>query len=144
MGILYHEIEIGSPDGTRFETLEAMVDTGASYTVVPSDVLRTLGIRAHRRMGFRLADGTRIEKDVGSAIIRVLGQQETSMVVFGEPGGPVLLGAVALETFALAVDPLGQRLISVDGLLLDSSLSSKSRIPTDPEQRSEEANRARA
>lgn len=101
-----------------------MVDTGASYTVVPSSVLEDLGIRPHRRMGFRLADGARIEKDVGAAMVRVMGQQETSMVVFGPDDGPVLLGAVALETFALAVDPLGQRLISVDGLLLDFSLLS--------------------
>ena len=124
MGILYQEIEIGDPTGTRFQALEAMVDTGASYTVVPSSVLEDLGIRPHRRMGFRLADGARIEKDVGAAMVRVMGQQETSMVVFGPDDGPVLLGAVALETFALAVDPLGQRLISVDGLLLDFSLLS--------------------
>jgi clan AA aspartic protease len=124
LGILCQEIEIGDPTGTRFQALEAMVDTGASYTVVPSSVLEDLGICPHRRMGFRLADGTRIEKDVGAAMVRVMGQQETSMVVSGPDDGPVLLGAVALETFALAVDPLGQRLISVDGLLLDFSLLS--------------------
>lgn len=122
MGILHQEIEIGDPAGTRFEAMEAMVDTEASYTVVPSNILTRLGIRPHRRMAFRLADHTRIERDVGAATIRVMGQQATSLVVFGANDGPTLLGVVALETLALAVDPVGQRLIPVDGLMLGLSL----------------------
>lgn len=122
MGILYQEIEIGDPAGIRFQALEAVVDTGASYTVVPTSVLTDLGIQPHRRMGFRLADGTRVERDVGAATIRVMGQQETNLVVFGSDDGTVLLGVVALETLALAVDPLGQRLVPTDGLLTKSSL----------------------
>jgi hypothetical protein len=38
-------------------------------------------------------------------------------VVFGEPGGPVLLGASSLEVFHLSVDPIRKRLVPVQGLL---------------------------
>ena len=123
MGILRQQIEIGDTAGTRFQSIEAVVDTGASYTVVPSSILTELGIRPHKRMGFRLADESRVEKDVGEAVIRVQGIQATSIVVFADEGGPILLGVVALETLGLAVDPLGQRLIPTDGLLVGLRLS---------------------
>ena len=35
------------------------------------------------------------------------------------PDGPPLLGAVALESLFLAVDPVGKRLIPVEGLLVN-------------------------
>jgi len=38
-------------------------------------------------------------------------------VVFGEDGGPLLLGAVTLEEFGLGVDPVARKLVPVPGLL---------------------------
>ena len=32
MGTFSVELEIGDPDGLRFETVEAMADSGATYT----------------------------------------------------------------------------------------------------------------
>ena len=40
-----------------------------------------------------------------------------TVVVFGDDGGPTLLGAVTLEKLGLGVDPLGQKLSEVPGLL---------------------------
>ena len=34
MGVFQVEIEIGDPNGMRFESVEAMVDSGASYTMI--------------------------------------------------------------------------------------------------------------
>jgi hypothetical protein len=75
-------------------------------------------------MRFRLADDSTVERDIGETILRVLGIQRTNVVVFGADDGPVLLGVVALETLALAVDLVGQRLIPVDGLMMDFNPSS--------------------
>ena len=33
-------IEIGDPRGERYEEVEALIDTGATYTVVPASRLR--------------------------------------------------------------------------------------------------------
>ena len=40
-----------------------------------------------------------------------------TLVVFGEDGVDPLLGAVTLEEFLLAPDPIRQRLIPIPGLL---------------------------
>jgi NADH:ubiquinone oxidoreductase subunit E/predicted aspartyl protease len=109
-------IEIGSMDGGRWERFEALVDTGSSYTAIPRDVLSRLGVRPRFRRRFRTADERVIEREVGSALARLDGQEVPTLVVFAEEGGQPLLGAVTLEEFGLGVDPLGQRLIPVEGL----------------------------
>ena len=43
MGTFRASIEVGDSDGEKYETIEAMVDTGSTYTWVPSDVLARLG-----------------------------------------------------------------------------------------------------
>ena len=35
MGVFRVEMEIGDPQGERYESVEAMVDSGASYTMIP-------------------------------------------------------------------------------------------------------------
>ena len=44
MGTFSVPIEIGNPEGTRFEPVTALVDTGASYTSIAATVLRELGV----------------------------------------------------------------------------------------------------
>ncbi len=48
-------------DSQRFEALDALADTGASYTVIPASLLRGLGIAPQERIEFELADGRIIE-----------------------------------------------------------------------------------
>jgi predicted aspartyl protease len=48
-------------DGTEPPSLDALVDTGAGYTVVPRAVFETLGCAPHRVQRVRLADG-RVEE----------------------------------------------------------------------------------
>ena len=44
MGVFRVPIEIGAPSGSEFETVDAVVDTGATYTMLPGSVLTRLGI----------------------------------------------------------------------------------------------------
>ncbi len=118
MGTFRVSIEVGDPAGQRYETVEALVDTGATYTTLPAPFLHGLGIVPHARDTFVLADGRRVERDIGRAWIRVDGRTEFTLVVFGEPGTPPLLGAYALEGLRLAADPVARRLTPVPGLLL--------------------------
>ena len=57
MGTLSLPIEIGNPEGTHYETIRALVDTGASYTTVPAPSLRDMGVSVHDQLTFILADG---------------------------------------------------------------------------------------
>jgi clan AA aspartic protease len=118
MGTFSLTIEIGDPQGQRFEAMNALVDTGATYTVVPASFLRRLGVTPHVRGTFALGDGRSIEMDIGRTWVRVNGQSEITLVVFGDEGVEPLLGAYTLEGLRLAADPLGPRLIPVPGRLM--------------------------
>ena len=65
MGTFQVAIEVGDPDGQRYETVEALVDSGATYTTMPASLLSRLGVSPHSKRTFVLADGTRIERDFG-------------------------------------------------------------------------------
>ncbi len=117
MGALRVELEIGDPNGLRYETVEALVDSGASYTMIPASLLRDLGVTPLRRASFELADGNRIELEVGQTWIQLEGKHGISLVVFAEEGSKPLLGAVTLEILQLGIDPVGMRLVPVDALL---------------------------
>lgn len=118
MGTFRVSIEVGDPLGQRYETVEVLVDTGATYATLPAPLLHGLGVVPHARDTFVLADGRRVERDIGRTWIRVDGRTELTLVVFGEPGSQPLLGAYALEGLRLAADPVGRRLTPVPGLLL--------------------------
>jgi len=53
-------IEIADGSGQGFERVEAMVDTGATYTWVPASVLQRLGHQPEEQWEFELADGRKI------------------------------------------------------------------------------------
>ena len=89
----------------------ALVDTGAELTWVPAAVLEALGIQRLKESRFRQADGTILERYVGSALVYAAGTVTTDDVVFGAPGDLVLLGARTLEGLNLRVDPRAKQLV---------------------------------
>ena len=44
MGHFRVAVQVGNRAGERFEAMEALVDTGATYTWIPRDVLQQLGV----------------------------------------------------------------------------------------------------
>lgn len=118
MSTFRYPIAIGSPDGTRFEVVEALVDTGSSYTWVERSVLERLGVRPRFRRQFETADGRIIEREMAETVARLNGETLSTLVVFGDEGTTPLLGAHTLEGFGLAPDPVNHRLIPVRGLLM--------------------------
>jgi clan AA aspartic protease len=116
MNTFHVQFEIGNPAATRFEEIEALVDTGSTFSAAPREVLERLGIRPTRREPFEIASGEIVESDVGEAVVRIAGKQGTTPVIFNEPGEPTLLGAVTLEELLLGVDPVRERLIPIGGL----------------------------
>jgi predicted aspartyl protease len=115
MGTFRVRIEVGRNERGPFETVETMVDTAATYTVLPRPLLEGLGVVPHARAPFVTADGREIELEIGRAWIRIDGREELSLVVFGEAA---LLGAVTLEALRLAPDPIARQLAPVPALLM--------------------------
>ena len=118
MGTISVEIEIGEPQGQQWVAIKALVDTGASTCSVPSSVLRELGVLPGRQKRFRFAQGETRTMDVGQTYIRLMGEEFITDFFFNYEGTMPLLGALALESAHLAVDPHGNRLIPEDGILM--------------------------
>ena len=121
MGTFRVSVEIGDPAGERFETVEALVDTGATYTTLPAPMLMRLGVTPHTRDTFELADGGTAVWDIGRTWVRVAGRTELTLVVFGDPHAAPVLGAYTLEGVRLAADPVRRRLVPVPALFLRSA-----------------------
>jgi clan AA aspartic protease len=118
MGTFRVPVEIGDAYGADWKPVDALVDTGATYTTVPAALLDRLGVRPHARASFVLADGREIEQDIGQTWVRVGDRAVVTVVVFAPDNAPVLLGAYALEGLRLAADPVGRRLVPVPALFL--------------------------
>ena len=115
MGAFRITVEIADPRGQHFEAVEMLVDTGATFTKAPRDLLERLGVPVDTYT-VEIADGSRVERTRGRTIIRMEGREFPTPVTFGEEGEQNLLGAMALEDAMLAVDPHSRRLIPVDAL----------------------------
>jgi len=94
-----------------------LVDTGSEYTWVPEKTLEKIGIEREKKdVEFVMANGARITRSVGFAIIFAEKTFTTDEVVFAEKGDLVLLGARTLEGLNLAVDPRRKRLVAAGPL----------------------------
>ena len=112
MGTVVTRIEILSQRGEpRSESLEVLVDTGATLSVLPRPLLESLGIEPTGQVTLRLGDGRRIRRDVADVRVRLEGETIWTGVVFGEPADPAVLGLTALERRGVTVDPVDQRLV---------------------------------
>lgn len=105
------EIENLERRGNRRSLPDTLVDTGSEFTWVPRDVLQSLGIRVQRQQAFIVADGRRVERDIGYALVHAGGIEAPDLVVFAEPGDLVVLGTHSLEGLNLKVDPVRKELV---------------------------------
>ena len=121
MGTFRITVEIADPRGQHFEAVEMLVDTGATFTKAPRDLLERLDVPVERFYTVELADGSRVERTRGRTVIQLEGREFPTPVTFGEAGEQSLLGAMALEDAMLAVDPHSRRLIPVDALEMTST-----------------------
>ena len=117
MGEFTWPVGVRSADGERMETVDALVDTGASYSLFRRSMLERLGIATLERVGFELADRSIVEYDVGEALLQINGRERTTSVMFGDDDAEPLLGANALQEFLLVVDPVAEELVSRSGRL---------------------------
>lgn len=118
MGTFGVAIAIGDTRRERWITQYATVDTGAFVTSVPSSILRELGVEPVMRQNFRFAQGEVRNMELGRTWVRVEGLEIVTYVLFNEEGTSPLLGSLALEEAFLGVDPVAQRLVPLESVLL--------------------------
>jgi predicted aspartyl protease len=117
MGTFRVNLWVGNLFADAGTTVEALVDTGATYSMIPDSVLRGLGIEPVESRTSRIANGSLVEQKTAWAKFSIDERNAVARVTFG-PDGLYLMGATTLEDMGLAVDPVGRRLVPVEGLLL--------------------------
>lgn len=111
VGLTVLKVKVGNPAKPKVTVeLEFLVDSGAIYSVVPTAVLKKLGIKPIAKQEFRLADGSTITRKKGGALFRYGDRVGIADVIFGEKDDSLLLGAFTLEALGLVLDPLRREL----------------------------------
>jgi predicted aspartyl protease len=65
MGTFTQPITIYAASGEDSETIDALVDTSSTFTTIPAHILERLGVRAHRTVRLRMANGQVDERRIG-------------------------------------------------------------------------------
>ena len=115
MGLFRVSAHLTGPTG-QSETVELLVDTGATFLVVPRDLAERLGLSPTRTCPIQTAGGRKETWPLAEVRLRLDGHEvSTPCLIAAE--GPALLGAVALESLLLAADPVARRLVPVEGFV---------------------------
>ncbi len=118
MGFIRVDVEVSNPANPDvYETVRMLVDTGAMFSVLPSDLLNKLGIRPIQRRRFR-GFGSVLTRDIGTAVMRYDDCVAGVTVIFGEEDDPPVMGVTSLESLGFEVDPVNEKLNRVEMLLL--------------------------
>src|SRR5438067_199179 len=93
------------------EQVRLLVDTGATYTLLPEDLVQRLGIApSPRTVRVTLADGSEKDFRLGTVLVRLEQREAGATVLIAPSGSEPLLGVEALEALGLAVDPTSHTL----------------------------------
>jgi clan AA aspartic protease len=98
-------------EGVRVVEIDALVDTGATMLMLPSDVVERLGVpvRGHRKV--RHADH-RVEHVglVAGILLQIRGREAFVSALVGPAGSTALIGQIPLEEMDFVVDPKSREL----------------------------------
>lgn len=104
MGYIKVRARISDPEQTRTRELEFLVDTGASYMVIPPAIAEELGLKPVKKTKVTLADKRELEAGYAFAYVSLLGREApVTALVFDSPFP--LLGTFTLQVLGLEVDP---------------------------------------
>jgi aspartyl protease family protein len=117
MGITFVE-GVVSGDGGKQSTVRFLVDSGATYTLLPHPVWQAIELLPKRSAIFTMADGTAIERRLSECYIKLAEGEGHTPVILGEPGDEPLLGTVTLEILGLVLNPFTRALQPMRMLLV--------------------------
>ena len=113
MGTLYVTIQVADRFRERYVNVDAMVDTGSTYTSLSETLLEELGIEREETGVFEMADNRLVEYDLGDIRLRLEGREHYVPVIFAPDNATPLIGAVTLEIMRLGIDPVAEKLVPV-------------------------------
>jgi len=128
MGVTYVEGVATGPSG-QSATVRFLVDSGATYTLLPHDDWQVIGLAPKRLLTFTLADGTTVERRVSECHLALPQGEGHSPLILGEPGDEGLLGVVTLEILGLVLNPFTRTLQPMRLLLARARVSGPRAAP---------------
>ena len=96
---------------------DATIDAGATWTTVPRSLAERLELLSMGPVTGRTASGV-VTLEQSFAEIQMEGKRGVGPIMISDELDTVLVGVLTLETLALAVDPLNQRLVETELYLL--------------------------
>lgn len=99
-----------NPTQLRLYETQALVDSGAVRTVLPTHIVQQLGLRIRSQQVAKYADGRESAVGLTEPVIIELEGRETIEAAL-VTGDEVLIGQTVLETLDLLVDCRNQRLV---------------------------------
>lgn len=115
MGITRITAKVGTGKAAR--DVDFLVDSGATYSLLPKIVWKKLKLKPLNEMKFSLADGSVIIRSISEVCIEYSNISRTSPVILGEEKDDALLGAVTLETMGLMLNPFTRELLPMKMML---------------------------
>ena len=96
--------------GKKRQKVRFLVDSGATYTLLPEKIWHVLGLKPDREMTFTLADGTMVKRGISECWLELPQGRAHTPVIMGEKEDEALLGAVSLEIVGLVLNPFNRTL----------------------------------
>ncbi len=125
MGHVEVDVRIGSSEAKSL-TVKALVDTGATFTVIPTGIARELNLQpTGEKVKVTTAKGIDT-LDLTHATLELDSKRRIMPVLISDHIDRVLLGVIALEAMEMRVNPMTGKLEESSALLF-SALSASNR-----------------
>jgi len=109
VGLTFIDGVVDGPNG-KSAPVRFLVDSGATYTLLPLNIWHEIGLKSKRRHTFVLADGTQLERAISECHITPEQGDGHTPVILGESGDEAVLGTVTLEILGLVLNPFTRTL----------------------------------
>jgi aspartyl protease family protein len=117
MGQIEVELGIGNLEGEKLIKVKALVDTGATFTIIPESIIKELNLTlAGEKVRVSTAKGYD-ELDLTHALLQIDGKRRIMPVLLSRHIDRVLLGVITLEVMQLRVNPTTGKLEEYAALL---------------------------
>jgi len=117
MGHVWVDARLVNVDTGREVRARALVDTGATFTIVPWRIHEELGFKVVGRRSAKTAKGYAVF-DESFALVEVEGRRAVTPILISRELKDVLIGVITLEALGLEVDPTTGKLKETEILLL--------------------------
>jgi predicted aspartyl protease len=98
--------------GVNGETagLEAVVDTGATFSKIPATIASGLGLQVKYETGVELGDGRVIKRGLALAEVEIEGVRRPVLIAIGGEEEKPVIGYTTLEVLGFKVNPITGKL----------------------------------